>query len=423
MVLHVLGELEIIFFLWGILQMEFSRKRSSYLRAAVFFMSAELFYQFCPSESVGFFVGRIFGYLLGVCALFTGKCLKKLVRYWFACFYISIFYIPFDIISRLSGWEKSYVFVSISTCVMIFMLGLWIKRKSEWTAWIISIPDGYYVLGFVCTFCDAGIRAFTEDMRVLWNPKEQIFVEVLQFLVSVFLYTLGIAVAFTNLWRKQYKEECLLKDEYLRMSREHYEELAKHMREVRSIRYDLAAHMHVLEAYIEKEEWEKARNYLRQMKERQSRQCGMRIDIGNELVNAVIADQLGKYKDKVSIVCEGALPKELVVTDYDLCTIFSNLLSNAADACQRLQTEEQTIFMQIKAFQENLVIVIENPIEWEVETRQLGREAFGLEERRHGYGLLNIRKAVDAYGGELEFCAEEGRFQVRILLYNVIKVS
>lgn len=28
------------------------------LKAGSFFMSAELFYQFCPSESVGFFVGR-----------------------------------------------------------------------------------------------------------------------------------------------------------------------------------------------------------------------------------------------------------------------------------------------------------------------------------------------------------------------------
>ena len=421
MLLHILGEIEIVIFLWGILQMKFSRKRTSYFWAIVFFVCGELFYQFCVNEDAGFLIGRVLGCMLGTCALFSGKFAKKLVRYWFSVFYISIFYIPFELLRRLFGGQGGDVFISICTCVLVFLFGLWIKRKPEWIAWIVSIPSGYYILGFVCSFCDSFMRAIVGNMGVMWSLREQIFVGILQMIVSIFLYTLCIAVAFTDLWRRQYKEEGLLKDEYLRMSAEHYEELANHMREVRGIRHDIAAHMNMLETYMQKEQWEKARNYLGQMREHQRDRYGMRIEVGNELVNAVIADKLAKYKGTVQLVCEGVLPKRLEVTDYDLCTIFSNLLSNAADACGKLRVQEKRIFLQIKTFRENLVIVIENPIEWEVETKKLENRVCRLEESCHGYGLFNIRKSLDAYGGEMELCAENGSFQVRLLLYHVIK--
>lgn len=421
MLLHILGEIEIVIFLWGILQMKFSRKRTSYFWAIVFFVCGELFYQFCVNEDAGFLIGRVLGCMLGTCALFSGKFAKKLVRYWFSVFYISIFYIPFELLRRLFGGQGGDVFISICTCVLVFLFGLWIKRKPEWIAWIVSIPSGYYILGFVCSFCDSFMRAIVGDMSVMWSFREQIFVGILQMIVSIFLHTLCIAVAFTDLWRKQYKEEGILKDEYLKVSAEHYEELANHMREVRAIRHDIAAHMNTLETYMQKEQWENARDYLGQMRKHQRDRYGTRVEVGNELVNAVVADKLAKYEGTVHLVCEGMLPKKLEVTDYDLCTIFSNLLSNAADACGKLRAQEKRIFLQIKTFRENLVIVIENPIEWEVETKRLDSRVCRMEESCHGYGLFNIRKALDAYGGEMELCAENGSFQVRLLLYHVIK--
>lgn len=429
MLIHMLGEIEVFFFAWGILQMEFMRKRRSYVCALLFFIGAELFYQLCPNGNIGFLAGRLIGPMLGTVILFEGVLGKRLAQYWFSLFYTTAFYLPLRVIDnilKLNGksippFMRDDTVISVLVSLIILMIAVQIKKRDEWVDWVRSIPIGYYVLAIICAFAVEGIVEFTRTISVFENAKTQIFIQILQVVVCLFLYSLGVAVAFTNLWRKQHKRESALKDEYLRMSKAHYDELANHLREVRSIRHDLRAHMNVLESYIEEERWEQAKEYLKEIKEHQSGSGDVKINIGNELVNAVLIDGMRSCGKDITLVCEGMLPRELNLSDYDLCTIFSNLLSNAVEACKKLRQKEKRIVLQIKRFQNNVVIMMENPIEWEVPIERLGEFTSKTERKSHGYGIYNIKKAVKSYDGEVEFHVKDELFQVRILLYQAIK--
>lgn len=429
MLIHILGEVEVILFAWGIIQTEPTRKRRNYVWALLIFVWAELFYQLGLNENIGFLAGRLLGPMLGTLFLFDDAIVKRIAQYWFSVCYVAVFYLPIHMLGNIlemSGKNSSHcmgidAMISVLTSFFIIGITFQIKKRSEWVEWIRSIPAGYYFLGIICAFCDTGIRTFTGEMSTLWNAKEQAFVQILQTIISLFLYGLGVAVAFTNLWRKQHKRESALKDEYLRMSKAHYQELANHMREVRSIRHDMKAHMNVLESYMKDAQWEQARKYLEEMKGHQSAGKDVRIDIGNELVNAVLIDGIRSCSRDISLVCDGTLPLELRISDYDLCTIFSNLLSNAVEACKKLREKEKRIVLQIKHFQNNIIILMENPIEWEVPVESLGHFTSKDDREVHGYGIYNIKKAVESYDGEIEFHVREEQFQVRILLYHMLR--
>lgn len=428
MLLQILGMVEIILFAWGILQMEFTAKRSNYLWAILILAGGELFYHLCPSENMAFLVGRLLGHMLGAVCLFGGAIGKRIVVYWFSLFYVTVIYLPIQFIAGIIAWKADIslpaaagqYFMSLLACLLVIVIALQIKKRNSWAAWIRSIPAGYFALGIICGFGVQGMNGMVIEMSADQSKRVQIFVWVMQMIVELFLYGLGIAVVFSDLLRQQYKRESELKDKYLRISKSHYEELAGHMREVRSIRHDFKAHMNVLEAYIEKQEWEQAKAYLQQMQEHQKYQNEIQIRVGNELVNAVLTDGMRSCGRDIELVCKGVLPGSLCLSDYDLCTIFSNLLSNSVEACKKLRKKEKRIVLEIKTFQDNLMILMENPIEWDVSVERLGGYTSKEKKEGHGYGIYNIKKTVESYGGEVEFSARDGMFQVRILLYQAI---
>lgn len=113
-------------------------------------------------------------------------------------------------------------------------------------------------------------------------------------------------------------------------------------------------------------------------------------------------------------LCEGHVPEKVAIRDYDLCTIFSNLLSNAREACERLQTKEKRIHVLLQEYQGQMFVTIKNPVEWDVDTERLGRYTSKKDGERHGYGLTNVMEAVARYDGEIWFDAGEGMFEVNV---------
>lgn len=430
MLLHILGTVEIILFAWGILQMEFVKKKGNYLWAAIILFVGELFYQICPNINIGILAGRIFGQMLAVVWIYQESFRKRIIKYWFSLFYVTVFYAPIQLVismvagadtdSLLSVAEYYRVPISIVTCLLIVLVSRELRKKPKWVEWICSIPIAYYIIAIICAFSAQGISELAKEMSVTQSRKMQIFIWLMQIIICFFLYGLGIVLAFTDLLREQYKRESALKDEYLHMSKMHYEELANHMREVRSIRHDLKAHMNILEAYIGDEKWEQARVYLQEIKKHQEYLNYRQINVGNELVNAVIMDEIGRCKEDIKLECEGVLPKELVIADYDLCTIFFNLLSNSLEACRKLHKRDKRIVLQIKRFQNNLMVVVENPIEWDVPLDKLGEFTSKIDNERHGHGIYNIKKAVEKYNGQVDFFKDDEKFQVKILVPQAI---
>lgn len=204
-------------------------------------------------------------------------------------------------------------------------------------------------------------------------------------------------------------------DDYMQVWKQKFEEQEKQIQQARSIKHDMQAHMIVLQYYLEDEKYEAAKAYLKDMRNTQlSLQLDRDIEVGNALVNVLLKEYMKKSKEDIVFSCKGELPEEIKVTDYDWCTVFSNLMSNAIEACEKLKNSKKTIRLEISTDEQKIYVVMENPIEWNVEKTLFENQTTKEDKTAHGYGLKNVKKVVEKYKGKLEYICGDGLFAVKI---------
>lgn len=208
---------------------------------------------------------------------------------------------------------------------------------------------------------------------------------------------------------------------YAEMFKEYLNEQAGYMDEIRSIKHDMQAHLIVLQYYLKAENYDKAKVYLAGMMTNQKLWRPPLVDVGNEMVNAIIYYTLKRSTIPIEFHHTGLLPEDIAIEDMDLCTVFSNLLSNSVEACERLEHTSGSMRLEIHTEGNNLLIIVENPIEKTVEKELLGKATSKTDKRNHGYGIRNIKAVVEKYGGQITFDITESLFRVKILFSEVVK--
>ena len=95
------------------------------------------------------------------------------------------------------------------------------------------------------------------------------------------------------------------------------------------------------------------------------------------------------------------IPKELSVSDIDLCVVIGNLIDNAVEACRTVKKEEQFLRLYIAPLKQQLYITVTNATSEVV--RKLDEEYISKQRGDHGHGLkpvsythLDVYKRQDA---------------------------
>lgn len=202
------------------------------------------------------------------------------------------------------------------------------------------------------------------------------------------------------------------------MEKEYYDAQVKYINEIRSIRHDIQAHMIVLQYYLESENYEKAKAYLSDMKQHQNMGEHLIKDTGHDLVNAIVSDTLNRSKKKIDFELEGMLPLDFPMTEYDVCTLFSNIFSNAREACEKLVESNPVISMEIQCKDQECHIAVQNPIEWKIITQSNQMVTTKTQKEAHGFGTKNMIKVVKKYNGKIDFLITDHSFRVEIILKN-----
>ena len=183
------------------------------------------------------------------------------------------------------------------------------------------------------------------------------------------------------------------------MEKEYYDAQIKYINEIRSIRHDIQAHMIVLQYYLESENYEKAKAYLGDMKRCQNMSSIVMKDTGHDLVNAIVSDCFSRSSKSIEFEIDGVLPEHLSLSEYDICTLFSNWFSNAREACEKLVYTSPVIRM-----------------EWKVMIKDSQFISSKSDKEMHGFGTKNIIKVVKQNGGKIKFLVTEGMFRVELVL-------
>ncbi|MEG0765079.1 MAG: GHKL domain-containing protein, partial [Pseudoflavonifractor sp.] len=134
----------------------------------------------------------------------------------------------------------------------------------------------------------------------------------------------------------------------------------------------------------------------------------------NSTVNLILSAFVAKgEKLGVQLNIEADLPKEIPLSETELCAILSNGLENAVTATAGLKDGQKTVKIHLALHKGNLLLAIENPYDGAV------RMENGLPQNDaegHGFGVRSIQMLTKKHKGYCSFTAQGGLFALKVVL-------
>lgn len=131
---------------------------------------------------------------------------------------------------------------------------------------------------------------------------------------------------------------------------------------------------------------------------------------GNKFLDIILKDKKDKANSfHISFEDNLDMSKALFIQAIDLSTIFGNLLDNAIEACSSLPIEERYIKVQGKREKGFLIISIRN-------SKAYNNVNKCKKKIISGYGLINVKNAVERYDGVVNISDQETEFIVNIII-------
>ena len=386
--------------------------------------------------------------LLGYCFFRggTGKIKRLLSSVEVFLFYVSIvfymitmymIYHPedteltfLDTVLDTSKWQYAYcvliLFFIVYTYVNLYRkkitLELQIREK------LLFVGNFLFLISFFCLW-----SMLTEDGKVKLPDSFSVLcmcmLTVLEFLAFVGL----VKGKLTDYYKKgqEYQQE------YMEMELAHFREYKRAQDETKRVRHDMKNNLACISMLLENGKNQEAKDYVTQLLG-EVNAFSPKVVTGDEMLDAIVASKWNKMEEKqITFSMEGVLDKGLNWKPIDICTVFSNGLDNAIEACEKIEGE-RSISLSLRYTRNFYYITISNtmagnlPIS-ESEKRlsskldnkeDTARESVVIGSRYttkknkelHGYGLENMERTIRKYDGTMNILQEGNRFVLKIMV-------
>ena len=100
----------------------------------------------------------------------------------------------------------------------------------------------------------------------------------------------------------------------------------------------------------------------------------------------------------------------------DVCSIFSNILDNAIEACNKIKNDEKYIKIRGTFVKSYYVIRCENSKVNKIKIKNNRIISSKKDKFIHGIGLKSVKSSLKKYDGELEIEDFEDKFLVQIYI-------
>jgi len=195
----------------------------------------------------------------------------------------------------------------------------------------------------------------------------------------------------------------------------HYAEVENMYKQVRGWRHDYKNHIQTLKAYMSVNEYDKVNEYLDRLDEDLTNVDTI-MKTGNIIIDAILNSKISLAKSKkIDVNAKVSVPENLNISEIDLCVIIGNLLDNAIEACENIDSGEKFIRIFIGMKNTQLYVYIANTASGGKLTKVNGRFTT-RKSGYHGYGLVRVDKTVEKYRGYIKRSSEDGAFTTEILL-------
>jgi len=258
---------------------------------------------------------------------------------------------------------------------------------------------------------------------LLYVPSEIIYwpekftVTTLVFIL-MFLFYAVLYVNFENINQffqlKTDKEFMILQAKLQKME---YTSITDKMEDAKIMRHDMKHHLNIINTLLNDKNFAETKTYIHTLEQNLSDTIIERF-CDNYAINVILSSLVSKARsENITFECSVSLSEEINIDTIDLGIIISNVISNAINACVKIEDiNHRFISIEAKEHYNQLYIQIINSYVGEV--KFIG-EFPVTEEIGHGLGTRSVAYVAEKYNGVFSFIAEEGRFKTTVVVDNL----
>lgn len=323
---------------------------------------------------------------------------------------ISMVWSP-ELVARMaSGFcnERLMIVGSLKLIEIVLVFGicrliqyLSVELKASWKLFIIT------AIGFVsATF-------FVTQTTKVTNLKASLFELIVAAACILICYLLYFFFRLRKIQQEQ--EHIALENKLLRMNyqaaEESYESNAK-------LYHDMRNHFMLLQTYLADGKIAEAQEYLQKLGG-ESSVSSVEKRTGVEAIDYILSQKAAKAAGMgIEMEIHAEYPKECGIDPVDLCTILTNLMDNAIEACEKLPEEaEKKIALTIRRIHQFVIIRLSNTAVSEPVIKNGNLITSKQDTERHGWGMKSVKTAVEKYQGTIEYKYEDHLFTVSVMMF------
>lgn len=292
-------------------------------------------------------------------------------------------------------------------CLMWKIYPLFSGLGRKYLGLILAISSGAYAImyGF------AGIIMSESVVAVQMTSFFSILFTVVSLIATVFAVTVK-----TSYEKEKHDTEFMAMTNS--MMEKNFQQLEASHNTIRQQVHDFKNHLLTVRGMLESDE--KAKLYVDELLQA-SYEKAQYSHCGNRVVDSIINCKFTQAKKLgIDFSHRVMLCSEIYISSVDICAVLANQLDNALEACAKLsENEEKKIRVEI--WQKEAFVFfkvtntcLENPFNGKNELVSTKKDPSGL----HGYGMKNITKTAESYGGTVKSDYIDGMFVSVAMLPN-----
>ena len=265
----------------------------------------------------------------------------------------------------------------------------------------VKIDTGFFVL-------------FDEKPDLLWKIP----------MIAVFIFVGETALIY--FWQKYRvllaeRQKHFVEEQQVKAMKKRLEEAENFYGSIRKVRHEMKNHMANIKGLAGAGEYGEIEEYVRRMDETMQ-ELEYKYVTGNAVTDVIINDKC-RRAEKAGIRFDADFRYGGEIPVFDMGIILNNLLDNAIEACEKLETGKGFIRLSLKRKKQFLILYVENSFDGAVPvskgsplpptTKQSILPGIITE---HGIGLENVRDIAERYFGGVNIKVKGDVFHVTVML-------
>jgi sensor histidine kinase YesM len=234
---------------------------------------------------------------------------------------------------------------------------------------------------------------------------------------SILIQIICLSLIYLFYSREQYKTVNQVIEEYSGKQIEYYKALLAQEEDTRKFRHDIKNHILCIQELLDMGKPNEAKEYIQEIYQDLSKIACI-YDTGNDIVNAIINYYAAKGKeDQIRLQVKGQLHPELSIPMLHMCTIVSNLLSNAYEATMKIDpSEDKVIHIELLSGSKYFKLIVRYPIAEYQKNLSDNPQSSKADQRSHGFGIRNVKAILTQYDGEFSLAEKDNSIIATVIM-------